>query len=186
MPLEIDVFNLDDQWPVVRRATAITANLGQMNRPVDVATSAQRRDVQALRPAVGVTLSRVGVTNVEKIVRIATPDGEQLFYAQLDCFVDLAAAQKGVHMSRFEEVVNEAIDEVVLSETFRAEVLAGHIADLVRERQQGARAEVSLKARYPEHKAAPESGSRTQSSTKRGRRWAFSTTDISSVRFISS
>jgi GTP cyclohydrolase I/GTP cyclohydrolase-4 len=107
-------------------------------------------------------LSRVGVTGVEKIVRIATDAGPQLFYAQLDCFVDLGAEQKGVHMSRFEEVVNEAIDEVVLRESFKAEVLAGHIAELVRERQGGARAEVRLRARFPEHKPAPESGLRTQ------------------------
>ncbi len=134
-----------------------------MNTPLDSAVSTTiRRDVQAERPAVSVTLSRVGVTNVEKIVRMATSDGPQLFYAELDCFVDLAAAQKGAHMSRFEEIVNEAIDEVVLRESFKAEVLAGHIAELVRERQIGARAEVSLRARYPEHKPTPVSGVSTQ------------------------
>ena len=40
-------------------------------------------------------------------------------------------------MSRFEEVVNEAIGEVVLGETtFKAETLAEHIAQLVRARQR--------------------------------------------------
>lgn len=121
-------------------------------------------DVQARRPRIALTLSRVGVTGVEKIVRVVsgTEARENLFYAQLDCFVDLAAAQKGVHMSRFEEVVNEAIDEVVLGEAFRAEILAGHIAERIRERQSGARAEVSLRARYPELKTAPASGMATQ------------------------
>ena len=52
-------------------------------------------------------------------------------------------------MSRFEEIVGEAIDEVVLGEAFRAEVLAAHIAQHVRERQGGLRAEVSVTARYP-------------------------------------
>ena len=62
-------------------------------------------------------------------------------------------------MSRFEEVVNEAIGEVVLSESpFRAETLAQHIAELVRARQGAARAEVTIAARYPEHKPAPVSG----------------------------
>ena len=32
-------------------------------------------------------------------------------------------------MSRFEEVVNEAIDDVVLGEALRAERLAAHIAE---------------------------------------------------------
>jgi GTP cyclohydrolase I/GTP cyclohydrolase-4 len=101
----------------------------------------------------------VGVTGVEKVVRIR----EELFLARFECFVDLSGAQKGAHMSRFEEVVNEAIGEVVLSEApFRAETLACHIAELVRERQAAARAEVTIQARYPEHRPAPVSGVMTQ------------------------
>jgi GTP cyclohydrolase-4 len=66
-------------------------------------------------------------------------------------------------MSRFEEVVNEAIGLVVLSESpFRAETLAQHIAELVRERQAALRAEVTIAARYPEHRPAPVSGIKTQ------------------------
>ena len=66
-------------------------------------------------------------------------------------------------MSRFEEVVNEVIGEVVLGEaTFKAEALATRIAELVRERQGAARAEVTVAARYPEHKPAPVSGIPTQ------------------------
>ena len=62
-------------------------------------------------------------------------------------------------MSRFEEVVNEAIGQVVLGEApFRAETLAEHIAQLVRERQGARRAEVTIEARFPEHKPAPVSG----------------------------
>ena len=115
--------------------------------------------MQARRPGVPVGLSRVGVTGVEKVVRIR----DELFFARLDCFVDLSRHQKGAHMSRFEEVVNEAIGEVVLSESpFRAETLARHIAELVRERQGAARAEVTIAARYPEHKPAPVSGIQTQ------------------------
>lgn len=122
-----------------------------------------RRDVQSERPRVTATLSRVGVTNVEKIVRIGAGDEQNFFQAKLNCFVDLAAAQKGVHMSRFEEVVNDAIGEVVVDgASLRAEVLAGRIAEIVRERQGGARAEVSIEARYPEFKPAPVSGVKTQ------------------------
>jgi GTP cyclohydrolase-4 len=120
-------------------------------------------DVQARRPTAHVSLSRVGVTNVQKVIRINSgSDGDQLFYADLDCFVDLNPRQKGAHMSRFEEVVEEAIDEVVLGEAFKAETLASHIAEHVRERQQGLRAEVTIAARYPENKNAPVSGIRTQ------------------------
>jgi GTP cyclohydrolase-4 len=128
-------------------------------------------DVQARLPSVPVGLSRVGVTGVEKVVRIH----DELFFARLSCFVDLSREQKGAHMSRFEEVINEAIGEVVLSEApFRAETLARHIAELVRERQGAHRAEVSIEARYPEHKPAPVSGIPTQEIyTLHGRAVAF-------------
>jgi GTP cyclohydrolase-4 len=119
------------------------------------------RDVQAGTPATTIGLSRVGVTGVEKVVRIGG-EGEQLFYAELDCFVDLPPDRKGAHMSRFDEVVGEAIDEVVLSEAFKAETLAAHIAERVRERQGGLRAEVTVAARYPEHKRTPVSERLTQ------------------------
>ena len=120
-------------------------------------------DVQAQLPAVHLSLSRVGVTGVEKVIRIREDGGEQLFHAKLDCFVDLGPRQKGAHMSRFEEVVNEAIGEVILGEaTFKAETLAQHVAELVRERQDAQRAEVTIAARFPEHKPAPVSGITTQ------------------------
>jgi GTP cyclohydrolase IV len=120
-------------------------------------------DVQASTPAIQVSLSRVGVTNVEKVIRIGPPGAEQLYYAKLDCFVDLGPKQKGAHMSRFEEVINDVIGEVVLGESgFKAEQLAQHIAEQVRERQDALRAEVTIAARYPEHKPAPVSGIATQ------------------------
>src|ERR671933_443902 len=100
-------------------------------------------DVQAQLPTLHVSLSRVGVTNVEKVIRIGENGTERLYWAKLDCFVDLGPRQKGAHMSRFEEVVNDAIGEVVLSERAR-------------------RAEVHIEARYPEHKPAPVSGIETQ------------------------
>jgi GTP cyclohydrolase-4 len=122
-------------------------------------TGSAGEDVQARVPSIPVALSRVGVTRVEKVIRVR----EELFFARLECFVDLGSAQKGAHMSRFEEVVNEAIGEVVLGESpFRAETLAQQIAELVRERQEAERAEVTIEARYPEHKPAPVSGVGTQ------------------------
>jgi len=127
--------------------------------PQPAARAAGVDDVQARPPAFPIGLSRVGVTGVEKVVRIR----DELFFARLECFVDLDREQKGAHMSRFEEVVNEAIGEVVLTESpFRAETLARDIARLVRDRQGAARAEVTIAARYPEHKPAPVSGVSTQ------------------------
>jgi GTP cyclohydrolase I/GTP cyclohydrolase-4 len=120
-------------------------------------------DVQSQLPPVQLSLTQVGVTNVEKVIRLRHRGVDQLFSARFECVVELGPAQKGAHMSRFEEVVNEAIREVVLGETpFRAETLAEHIAQLVRERQGARRAEVTVEARFPEHKPAPVSGIETQ------------------------
>jgi GTP cyclohydrolase IV len=120
-------------------------------------------DVQNQVPSLHVSLSRVGVTNVEKVIRIDAGGTETLYSAKLACFVDLGPRQKGAHMSRFEEVINDAIGEVILGESaFRAETLAQHIAEKVRDRQGARRAEVHLEARYPEHKPAPHSGILTQ------------------------
>jgi GTP cyclohydrolase IV len=66
-------------------------------------------------------------------------------------------------MSRFEEVINDVIGEVVLGEDgFKVEQLAQRIAVEVRERQDALRAEATIAARYPEHKPAPVSGIATQ------------------------
>ncbi len=98
-------------------------------------------DVQAGRPATEVSLTRVGVRGVEKVIRVGDgvagngrPTASDHYFAEIECFVDLDPTQAGVHMSRFEEVVNEAIDSIVLGESLRAEELAAHIAGAVRER----------------------------------------------------
>lgn len=125
----------------------------------DIALSTPGIDVQASAPATRVSLSRVGVTGVEKVLSI----GEYGHYhAELECYVDLGPDQAGVHMSRFEENVSEAIEEVITTESMRAERLAARIAELVRVKQNGIRAEVSVKAKYGETVPAPVSGIDTQ------------------------
>src|SRR4051794_38224233 len=126
-------------------------------------------DVQARRPATEVSLTRVGVRGVEKVIWVgpgASGNGRSAagdhYFAELECFVDLDPSQAGVHMSRFEEIVNEAIDSAVLGETLRAEALAADVARAVLERQDGMRAEVTIAARYPETVPAPVSGLPTQ------------------------
>jgi len=133
-----------------------------MSRP----TALINPDVQARRPRTEVSLTRVGVRGVEKVIRInpqsAGEDAGQLYFAEFECYVDLHPQQAGAHMSRFEEVVNEAIDEAVLGESLKAEHLAAGVAERIRDRQDGMRAEVALAARYPETLPAPVSGKPTQ------------------------
>ena len=75
----------------------------------------------------------------------------------------LGPEQDAAHVPRFAAAVHDAIGEVILGEVaVRAEELAQHIAEHVRDRQQAPRAEVTLSARYPERKTAPVSGIATQ------------------------
>jgi GTP cyclohydrolase I/GTP cyclohydrolase-4 len=82
--------------------------------------------------------------------------------AVIDCTVDLAADQKGVHMSRFPELFEEAIDVVVEKEALLVEVLAEHIATRVVERQRALKAEVWIRAQWPIHRRTPVTGLATQ------------------------
>ena len=88
---------------------------------------------------------------------------EALVSAEIECFVDLDPAQKGVHMSRFPELFGEAIDELVIGEKLLVERLAEHIARHIVERQDACRAEVNI-ARALSDRAArrPVTGLRTQ------------------------
>jgi len=91
---------------------------------------------------VRIGLSRAGVSGVRKAIRIRYGENEKLIAADIDCTVDLDPKQKGVHMSRFPELFEEAIEEVVIEEALLVEQLAAHIAAQIVERQSALRAEV--------------------------------------------
>ena len=119
-------------------------------------------DLQASPPEVRLGLSRAGVQGVEKAIRPRWGGAEKLISAQIDCAVDLDPRQKGVHMSRFPELFEEAIDQVVIEEAFLVEELAEHIARRIVERQAAGRAEVRITARYPLARRTPVTGLATQ------------------------
>jgi GTP cyclohydrolase-4 len=119
-------------------------------------------DLQASTPDVRLGLTRAGVTGVARSIRIRHAGREKAFSARIDCTVDLEPAQKGVHMSRFPELFEEAVDELVLGEAFLVEELAEHIARRIVERQDALRAEVHVTAEYPLARRAPVSGLETQ------------------------
>src|SRR5438046_229924 len=120
------------------------------------------RDLQASVPEVPLGLSRAGVTSVHKAIRIRYGESEKLIAAEIDCTVDLDPAQKGVHMSRFPELFEEAIEQVVIGEALLVENLAEHIARNIVERQRALRAEVRIVARYPLERKTPVTGLPTQ------------------------
>jgi len=121
----------------------------------DLAVSEQRRqtDVQSGHPPVPLALSRVGVTGVEKVVRLGSEGAERPVLAAIECGVELGRDQRGAHMSRFDE----AIEAIVVGPVPSLDGLAAHIAERVRELQGARRAEVWVRGRYPELREAPVS-----------------------------
>ena len=65
-------------------------------------------------------------------------------------------------MSRFPELFDEAIDEVVLGQGLHVEVLAERIATQIVERQNALRAEVRIVAGWPQRRRTPVTGLQTQ------------------------
>ena len=120
------------------------------------------RDVQESKPAISVSLSRVGVTNLERIVQISEGDTEALLYATLDLFADLRPEQAGVHMSRFSDSLEELAEEMSLAPSPDIESLAERLAIQVLKTQQAIRSHVHIRARYPMTKITPVTGRRIQ------------------------
>lgn len=120
------------------------------------------RDVQKGAPEAPFFLGRVGVTGLERIIRLENDRGTSLFYATMDLFADLDGSKAGVHMSRFSEILEEAAEEATGSVSPDIETMAERIAFLVVERQEALRSEVRIRAHFPLKKHTPISGKLSQ------------------------
>jgi hypothetical protein len=88
-------------------------------------------DLQASEPEVQLGLSRAGVQGIAKAIHLRWGKWEQVVSAEIDCTVDLAASQKGVHMSRFPELFEEAIERVVIGDGDRPDARRAHPLELL-------------------------------------------------------
>lgn len=120
------------------------------------------RDVQQSTPAIQLGLSRVGVTELRRIICLTHNGDENLFHARIDLFVDLDPEQMGVHMSRFSDVLEELVDDITLEKSPNIETLAQRIAAQIVSRQHAVRSEARIEAVYPMQKTAPLSGRKMQ------------------------
>lgn len=108
-------------------------------------------DVQALRSQHDYKLTRVGVTGIRKPVQVRRPTRKEpvTLVAVVDAYVDLPGHQRGIHMSRNVEAINEAIDQAVRSPVRGIEDLASGIAaDLLKRHDYASIAEVDIEADY--------------------------------------
>jgi len=126
--------------------------------------SEQLPDVQADRPDVTVGLNQVGVTGVEKLVKIARGDDRPyVLMADFEVFVDLPSWRKGADMSRNMEVVDETLEDAVSEPAYRVEDVCGDAAErLLEKHDYTSRAEVRMEAEFVVKDETPATGRPTQ------------------------
>lgn len=120
------------------------------------------RDIQSGQPTVHVRLGRAGVVAVTKAILIGDEGHQQWFNATFDLYANLDATQAGAHMSRFNDALEEVLEEIGIKAWPRLEILAEHLAKTIVEKQQVPRAEVFIHTIYPLQRWTPVSGRRTQ------------------------
>jgi len=110
-------------------------------------------DVQASADVRNVAIDRVGVKEITYPIRLRTPDGgEQTTVAKVNMYVALPHYQKGTHMSRFLEVLNDHTSEPLTPD--RIPLLTGAI----RERLNAQVAHFEARFTYFIKKPAPVTG----------------------------
>jgi GTP cyclohydrolase-4 len=119
-------------------------------------------DVQEQMPLARLSLTRAGVSGLRRIVRLGSPPGPELFDAVIDVSAELRPDQKGVHMSRFSDTVEEIMDEASVEEAPTMEALAERIARQILRDQRTRRSDVHLRAQFPLERHAPVTGKPTQ------------------------
>ena len=126
--------------------------------------SHQLPDVQASRPEVAVGLSQVGVTGVEKLVKLARKDKRPIvLMAEFEVFVDLPGGRKGIDMSRNMEVIDEILEEATEAEAYRVEDVCGEAAErLLAKHDYTSTAEVKMTAELITREQTPASDKQTQ------------------------
>ncbi len=120
------------------------------------------RDVQEEPPPVRLSLTKAGVTGIRRVIRLQGPTGDELFEAEMDLYVELRPDQKGVHMSRFSDTIEEIFGEIEIESVSTLERLAERIALQLLRDQRTVRSDVHIRARFPQERFTPVSGKRTQ------------------------
>jgi len=126
--------------------------------------SKQLPDVQASSPEVSVGLNRVGVTGVEKLVKLHRPENRPIvLMAEFEVFVDLPGWRKGADMSRNMEVIDEMLEEAVSEPALRVEDVCGDVAErLIEKHDYTTEAEVRMEAEYVIRERTPATDRPTQ------------------------
>lgn len=107
-------------------------------------------DIQATLPEIPITLTRVGVTDVKKLVEVARKNKRPIvLLSTFDIFVDLPSDRKGANLSRNFEAIDEVLEEMIASPVYEIEDLCGEVAKrLINRHEYALNAEVMMKSEY--------------------------------------
>jgi GTP cyclohydrolase-4 len=113
-------------------------------------------------PDVRLSLNRVGVSRVRRIVHLEIDGQARVFNGEFTMVADLAPNKAGVHMSRFSEILEEATLDVLAASSApaRIERLVEAIAHEIVRSQRAIRADVRLRADFGLERWTPVSGKR--------------------------
>lgn len=120
-------------------------------------------DVQSLVAKHQHPLNRVGVAGIRKPVTVRRPNRATpvTLTPVIEAFVDLPAGQRGVHMSRNVEAINETVDTAVREPARSLEEVCLRITgELLRKHEYATEAEVAMEADYFLERRTP-SGARS-------------------------
>lgn len=114
-------------------------------------------DIQANRPQIPINLTRVGVTNVKKLVEVKRKERRPIvLIATFDIFVDLPSRLKGANLSRNFEAVDEVLEKALNMPVYEIEQLCSDVAQsLLNRHEYASRAEVLLKSEYVVKRESP-------------------------------
>lgn len=127
--------------------------------------SRQLPDVQATAPDVQIGLGQVGVTGVEKLVKVARDaDRPYVLMAEFAVTVDLPRERKGLDMSRNMEAIDEILEDAVSEPVYRVEEMVGDVAErLLKKHEYTSTASVSMEAEFAVKDRTPATDRPTQS-----------------------
>jgi GTP cyclohydrolase-4 len=113
-------------------------------------------------PEVRLSLNRVGVSSVRRVVQLEIDGQPRVFNGEFTMVADLAPDKAGVHMSRFSEILEEATLDVLAASSApaRIERLTEAIAREIVGSQRAIRADVRLRADFGLERWTPVSGKR--------------------------
>jgi len=105
-------------------------------------------DLQDSDSSLDIPIDKVGIVELEKKVEIVQENKKYSFYPKISALINLPAEQRGIHMSRTSETIEEVINEVIFKPTPTIELVGDRIIKKLMERHPyTSNAEVKLKGK---------------------------------------